>query len=133
MLRQILLRNFMVRRLALGSPYSKPSTATAEDGLPNPASRPRFAGLLAVSIVAALMLTQRGYPIQDRRMHSVPASARAAPVPAPQWIAGRKCDGNNVHTEPAETRKAEAQVFQKGYEGVTDRLVESHIPGNKTL
>jgi len=31
--RQFFLRNFMVRRLALGCPYSKPSTATAEDGL----------------------------------------------------------------------------------------------------
>jgi len=28
----------MIRRLALGSPYSKPSTATAEDGLLHPVS-----------------------------------------------------------------------------------------------
>jgi len=34
----------MVRRSALGSPYSKPSTATAtaEDGLQHPASRWHF-------------------------------------------------------------------------------------------
>jgi hypothetical protein len=32
----------MVHRLALGSPYSKPSTATAEDGLLHPNSRWRF-------------------------------------------------------------------------------------------
>jgi hypothetical protein len=32
----------MVHRLTLGSPYSKPSTATAEDGLLHPNSRWRF-------------------------------------------------------------------------------------------
>ena len=34
MMRRNILRQIMVRRLALGSPYSKPSTA--EDGLPQP-------------------------------------------------------------------------------------------------
>jgi len=40
----------MVRRLALGSPYSKPSSATAEDSLPHPTSRWRSAGLHLLSI-----------------------------------------------------------------------------------
>jgi hypothetical protein len=40
-------------RLALGSPYSKPSTATAEDSLPRRASRQRLAKLHSVSIAAA--------------------------------------------------------------------------------
>ena len=40
-------------RLALGSPYSKPSAATAEDSLPHLASRQRLAKLRSVSIAAA--------------------------------------------------------------------------------
>jgi len=45
-----MVRHFMLRRLALGCPYSKPSTA--EDGLRHPASRRRLAGLYLVSIAA---------------------------------------------------------------------------------
>ena len=44
----------MIRRLALGIPYSKPSTA--EDSLPHPASRRRFAGLYEASIGAVRAL-----------------------------------------------------------------------------
>jgi hypothetical protein len=46
-----MVSQIMVRRLALGSPYSKPSTA--EDGLQHPAIRRRFTGLHEVSIAAA--------------------------------------------------------------------------------
>src|SRR5271155_2746109 len=44
----------MVRRLALGSPYAKPSTA--EDGLPHPTIRFHTAGLHSASIVAVHIL-----------------------------------------------------------------------------
>jgi hypothetical protein len=44
----------MIRRLALGSPYSKPSTATAEDGLLRPASLRSSTGLYSVSIAAVI-------------------------------------------------------------------------------
>jgi hypothetical protein len=47
-----MVRQFLVRRLALGCPYSKPSTATAEDGLRHPASRRGCAGFYSVSIAA---------------------------------------------------------------------------------
>jgi hypothetical protein len=58
--RTILGQN-LVRRLALGSPCSKPSTttATAEDGLLHPTSRWRFAGLTSASIAAARGSMQR--------------------------------------------------------------------------
>ena|ERR1017187_3133846 len=52
MVRQFLMRQFLVRRLSLRCPYSKPSTATAEDGLRHPASRRRLAGFYSVSIAA---------------------------------------------------------------------------------
>jgi len=52
MLCQPMLGQLMIRRLALGSPYSKPSIATAEDSLPHPASRCRFASLDYASIAA---------------------------------------------------------------------------------
>src|SRR5260370_18753847 len=52
MLCQPLPGQLMIRRLALGSPYSKPSTATAEDSLPHPASGCRFASLHCASIAA---------------------------------------------------------------------------------
>jgi len=49
----------MVRRLALGSPYSKPSTA--EDILPHPTSQWRFDGLHLLSISRGAHPMQRGY------------------------------------------------------------------------
>ena len=52
MLCQPMLGQLMIRRLALGSPYSKPSIATAEDSLPHPASRCRSASLDYASIAA---------------------------------------------------------------------------------
>ena len=52
MLCQPMLGQLMIRRLALRSPYSKPSIATAEDSLPHPASRCRFASLDSASIAA---------------------------------------------------------------------------------
>jgi len=53
-----MIRQPMVRRSALGSPYSKPSTvtATAEDGLQHPASRWHFLSGYHFSIAVALTL-----------------------------------------------------------------------------
>src|SRR5580658_2270431 len=53
-------RGQMVRRLALGSPYSKPSTATAEDGLPHTAHSLSFAGQYFASIAAVHISMQCG-------------------------------------------------------------------------
>jgi hypothetical protein len=53
-----MLRQPMARRSALGSPYSKPSTA--EDGLPLPANRQRFAGLLSKYSLAAQPYAMHG-------------------------------------------------------------------------
>jgi hypothetical protein len=56
MISQTMVRQTTTHGLALGSPYSKPSTATAEDSLPHLASRRRFAKLHSVSIAAAQAL-----------------------------------------------------------------------------
>ena len=53
-----MLRQPMARRSALGSPYSKPSTA--EDGLPLPANRQRFAKLLSQYSLAAQPYAMHG-------------------------------------------------------------------------
>jgi hypothetical protein len=69
----------MVRRLALGSPYSKPSTTTAEDGLPHTAHSLSFAGQYFASIAAVHISMQCGQAMpmrcDDQTLHRATRTA----------------------------------------------------------
>ena len=112
----------MVRRLALGSPYSKPSTATAEDSLPRPAQYSSFAGQSFVSIAAVHVVMQcipRQLAMQrDDRSLNRPAqsgtlSDRAQLARALELYATRKSGDNTAHNERPAITATEAHVFQR--------------------
>ena len=131
MIRQPMLGQLMVRRLALGSPYSKPSTATAEDSLPHPASQCRSARLHLCQYSCGALPMQRGRRTSNRRrVDCGSVYARAERVRAPESCARRNSGESNAHSEPLAVTKVEAHIFQRNREGGSDMLPVRHIPGS---
>jgi hypothetical protein len=119
---------FMVRRLALGSPYSKPSTA--EDGLPS--GQP-----MSPSRTSQRQYSRGPRPTQRNRQNLFhPAVDSAAPWPprqpaqGPELSAKHNTGGSNAHTALRAAVKEEAGTSPLPREAGTDRLLSSHIPGN---
>jgi len=89
----------MVRRLALGSPYSKPSTATAEDSLPHPASRSLRRATPSQYSRGTLPM-QRGYRSSNRLAVGSAPCARVEPVRSLESCARRRLVDRNAHSGP---------------------------------
>jgi hypothetical protein len=136
----------MVRRLALGSPYSKPSTA--EDGLPHPAiPTNRFAGIHAVSmqrwdsvlkhawLCNAAHRDFRNYPAVGGgliRRWLLGCSARA-PFQYGNRATRHSAGDSSVRSALLAATTMEARIFQRNREGASDKLPESRIPGSRIL
>jgi hypothetical protein len=127
-----MVRQFLVRRLALGCPYLKPSTATAEDGLRHPASRRRCAGFYSVSIAAVDAL---------RNAASGPRTARRSVLqhlaPGLKWFQHRNhardvdsqittlaANGLQQHRWKHMSFKETARTGAVGYSSITFRAME---------
>jgi len=124
-----MVRQFMFRRLALGCPYSKPSTA--EDGLRRPAAA-------SACRTKHSQYSRRSRPTQRcDRASNRPAVRLLAPcvrvghVQALGWFAKHKLGDNTAHSGPPAATTTEAHVFQRSCAGGTDTLPGSHIPGSK--
>ena len=117
------------RRLALGSPYSKPSTA--EDVLPHP-EKPmmlRRATLSQYSRGAHPM--QRGRPTSNRlAVDSQTVYGLAERVRALGLCSRRSFGDSNAHTGPLAATGMGAHVFQTIPEVGSGRLPARHTPGN---
>src|SRR5450755_2839631 len=112
MFRQIMTRETMVRRLALGSPYSKPSTA--EDSLPYPARRQSSAGITRGQYSRAAHAMQRGHRNLHWLVgHSVNPCSTMAYVRAPESSARCKTGDSTVRSGSFVVAITEARIFPK--------------------
>jgi len=131
MIRQTLIRQTTVRRLALGSPYSKPSTATAEDGLLHPAIRPCVAGLYRVSISCDTHAMQRGSrTLNCPVVGSVAACADSDRVQGPESCVIHSFGDSTDHSGLVAETVTEARIFQRDSEAGNGMLVECRTHGN---
>lgn len=115
-------------RLALGSPYSKPSTTTAEDGLPHPERRCRRKLLSQYS--RGLEATQCARPASKAGVGSAAVYGRSHRVVVQKSSARCSCDGSNAHSERAEALKTGVRTFQRNPEAANDRLRDRRIRGS---
>ncbi len=130
MICQILIRQITVRRLALGSPYSKPSTATAEDGLLHPTIRPCLAGLYGVSISCGTHPMQRGYRMLNPVVGSVAACTDSDRVRAPERCVIRISGDSTDRSGLVAVTVTEAHIFQRDSEAGNGMLLECRTHGN---
>jgi|SRR5208337_3472911 len=131
MIRQTMIRQTTIRRLALGNPYSKPSTATAEDGLLHPAIRPCLAGLYRLSISCGTHPMQRGYRTMSCPVFgSAAACADSDRVRAPKSCAIHSFGDSTAHSGLPAATTTEAEIFRRARGGESDRLPPRRIPGN---
>ena len=121
----------MVRCVALGSPYSKPSTA--EDGLPQPGKAAGLPpGYSIASIAAARKFMQRdGQAKSWPRTHLAAAWQEVRPAQVPEQCGRRSRDDSNGRSEPAAAGEEEARISQRNRAGGSDTLAGRRIPGSE--
>ena len=118
-----------VRRLALGSPYSKPSTA--EDGLPHPASPPS-PGSHDASIDRDEHPTQCGCrPWNRLDVDFLDVCDRFACARTRFLSAECSTDGNTVHSGQVATTTEAARNFQRSCGRGSDTPRRLRTPGNE--
>ena len=122
-----------VRCLALGSPYSKPSTA--EDGLPQPGKAAELPpGYSNASIDAARKFMQRGGRARSRpRTHLAAAWQEVQHAQVPEQCGKRSRDESNARSEPGAASAEGARAFQRNRAGENGTLAVRCIPGNEIL
>jgi len=128
----------MFRRLALGSPYSKPITATAEDGLQHPARVDASPGYTFVSIAALRIPTQRamqcGYRSSIRLIvDSAVPYAQVEHAQAMESCARHSFGDNNGRSGQLAETITEAHVFRRNSADENDRLPEIRSPDSGIL
>ena len=123
----------MVRCLALGSPYSKPSTA--EDGLPQPGKAAELPpGYSIASIDAARKFMQRGARARSRPKTRLAAAWQEVQhAQVPERCGKRSRDGSNARSELGTASAEGARVFQRNHGGENGTLAVRCIPGNEIL
>lgn len=131
MICQTMVCQTTTHRLALGSSYSKPSAATAEDSLPHLASRQHLAKLQLRQYSRGARPMQRGHRTSNRLLvHSLTAYGRVERVRALELYSKRSFGESNAHSGPLAATRTEAHVVQRTREGGSDRRGERHIPGS---
>jgi hypothetical protein len=126
---QPMLCRQMIRRLALGSPYSKPSTA--EDSLRTPARCLTPCRSILRQYSRGARPTQRGcWSLSCQAVDSLVAWCGIEYVRVPKSCERHSPGDNNAHIGQSALTTTEARISQRNPEAGSDRPLESHIPGN---